>query len=165
MTHIRSTSSIANWLAVLSRSQRCCSHTIHTPPLFLSRGKFFHNDTVKSPWRLDFGLLVHHLWKFSPAASLQFTFLIAMHNENKYQYYGIGPIILGKFDRSCLIWVYGFQLYLFTGKSIDFERNRMAPEIWLALRVEFGLISCFVVRTFLDYLIGYNLKISFSYCR
>ena len=85
--------------------------------------------------------------------------------SNKYQYYGIGPIILGKFDRSCLIWVYGFQLYLFTGKSIDFERNRMAPEIWLALRVEFGLISCFVVRTFLDYLIGYNLKISFSYCR
>ena len=78
---------------------------------------------------------------------------------------GLVPIKLGKFDRSCLIWVYGFQLYLFTGKSIDFERNRMAPEIWLALRVEFGLISCFVVRTFLDYLIGYNLKISFSYCR
>ena len=67
-----------------------------------------------------------------------------MHNENRYQYYGTGPIILGKFDRSCLIWVYGFQLYLFTGKSIDFERNRMAPEIWLALRVEFGLISCFL---------------------
>ena len=59
-----------------------------------------------------------------------FTFLIAMHNGNEYKYYGIGPIILGKFDRSCLIWVYGFQLYLFTGKSIDFERNRMAPEIW-----------------------------------
>ena len=90
---------------------------------------------------------------------------VPMHNENKYQFYGLGPIIVGKFDRSCLIWVYGFQLYLFTGKSIDFERNRMAPEIWLALRVEFGLISCFVVRTFLDYLIGYNLKISFSYYR
>ena len=26
-----------------------------------------------------------------PAASLQFTFLTAMHNENSYQYYGIGP--------------------------------------------------------------------------
>ena len=51
-----------------------------TPPLFLSLGKIFHNGTVKSPWRLDFGLLVHHLWKFSPAASLQFTFLTAMHD-------------------------------------------------------------------------------------
>ena len=86
----------------------CKAHT----PSFLSLGKFFHNGTVKSPWRLDFGHLVHHLWKFSPAASLQFTFLTAMHNENRYQYYGIGPIKLGKFDRSCLIWVYGFQLYL-----------------------------------------------------
>ena len=29
-----------------------------------------------------------------------------------------------------------------TGKSIDFECNKTAPEIWLALRVEFDLISC-----------------------
>ena len=62
------------------------------PPSFWSRGNFFHNDTVKSPWRLDFGLLLHHLWKFLPAASLQFTFLIATHNKNRYQYYGIVPI-------------------------------------------------------------------------
>ena len=61
----------------------------HTPPLFLSLGKFFHNGTVKSPWRLDFGHLLHHLWKFSPAASLQLNFLTAVHNENSYQYCGI----------------------------------------------------------------------------
>ena len=60
-----------------------------TPPLFLSQGESFYDDTVKSPWRLDFGVFVHHLWKFSAAASLQFSFLTAMHDENRYQYYGL----------------------------------------------------------------------------
>ena len=50
--------------------------------------------------------------KIFACGELTICFLIAMHNENRYQYYGIGPIKLGKFDRSCLIGVYGFHLYL-----------------------------------------------------
>ena len=74
-----------------------------TPPLFLSQGESFYDDTVKSPWRLDFGVFVHHLWKFSAAASLQFSFLTAMHDENRYQYYGL--VLSNLENLTDLVWL------------------------------------------------------------
>ena len=73
------------------------------PPLFLSQGESFYDDTVKSPWRLDFGVFVHHLWKFSAAASLQFSFLTAMHDENRYQYYGL--VLSNLENLTDLVWL------------------------------------------------------------